>query len=72
MANYFASRERPQLHVAYADTLSDALFAAAAAVKEIEENCCGFDVTVNPPGSYDGDLSTWTVNVYAIVTEEWG
>ena len=66
MSHYHASRERVDLYVAYADSLADALFDAATAVKAIEGDCCGFDVAINPPGSYDFDSKSWTVNVYAI------
>lgn len=62
---YHAAREYPQLYIAYGDTLGDALFAAARRVRLIEKDCIGFDVTVNPPYSYDSD-NTWTVQVYAI------
>lgn len=65
---YHAFAETPHLYCAYGDTLADALFAAARRIKRIEEKVCGFDVSVNPPYSYDSD-GLWTVNVYAIFKE---
>lgn len=62
---YHAANERPDLYIAYGDTLSDALFAAARRVKKIEPTSIGFDITVNPPFSYDSGHE-WTVQVYAI------
>ena len=65
---YLCASEFPELYCGYGPTLSDALFAAARRVKQIEPDCIGFDVTVNPPYSYDSD-GNWTVNVYAIRSE---
>lgn len=70
MGHYHARRESPQLYVAYGDTLADALFDAATAIQAIEDDCVGFDVSVNPPYSYDGD-ALWTVNVYALRKDQW-
>lgn len=62
--SYIARAERPVLHVSYAPTLSEALFLAAEAVRKAEPGAVGFDVAVQPPGSWEG--TDWIVNVYEI------
>lgn len=67
--SYTASAEAPVLHVSYAETLADALFLAAAAVRKVEPRAAGFDVNVCPPGSWGG--ADWVVNVYEITKDDY-
>ena len=67
--SYTASREHPILHVSYAESLADALFAAAEVVKREEPHSIAFDITVYPPFSFDSGPD-WTVNVYQIHQDE--